>query len=59
MVHLKNLEESPFFNELQQQKAARKRRRRRHRSGPCFRSKYRAVLLINLLITFGGGAGYY
>src|SRR5712664_2587486 len=54
----KNLEESPFFNELQQQKA------RKAAAAPSpvrtlFSSKYRFVLLINLLITFGGGAGYY
>jgi MFS transporter, MHS family, proline/betaine transporter len=56
----KNLEESPFFSELQQQKTAR----RATTTAPSplktlFSSEYRSVLLINLLITFGGGAGYY
>jgi len=55
----KNLEESPFFNELQQQKAARKVTAAPSPVRTLFSSKYRAVLLINLLITFGGGAGYY
>src|SRR6266702_3902860 len=55
----RNLEESPFFNELQQQKAARKATAALSPVRTLFSSKYRAVLLINLLITFGGGAGYY
>ena len=55
----KNLEESPFFNELQQQKAARKATAAPSPVRTLFSSKYRFVLLINLLITFGGGAGYY
>src|SRR5882724_7158282 len=55
----KNLEESPFFNELQQQKAARKAAAAPSPVRTLFSSKYRFVLLINLLITFGGGAGYY
>jgi Na+/melibiose symporter-like transporter len=53
----KSLEESPFFNELQQQKAATKTAV----ATPVktlFSSGYRSVLLTNLLITFGGGAGY-
>jgi MFS family permease len=55
----KNLEESPFFNELQQQKAARKVTTAPSPVKTLFSSEYRSVLLINLLITFGGGAGYY
>src|SRR5450755_2322610 len=55
----KNLEESPFFNELQQQKAARKAIAAPSPVRVLFSSGYRSVLLINLLITFGGGAGYY
>jgi MFS family permease len=55
----KNLEESPFFNELQQQKAASKATAAPSPVRTLFSSKYRFVLLINLLITFGGGAGYY
>src|SRR5713101_4821329 len=54
-----NLEESPFFNELQQQKAARKPMAAPSPVRVLFSSDYRSVLLINLLITFGGGAGYY
>jgi MFS transporter, MHS family, proline/betaine transporter len=55
----KNLEESPFFNELQQQKAAGKATAAASPVKMLFSSGYRSVLLINLLITFGGGAGYY
>jgi MFS family permease len=55
----KNLEESPFFNELQLQKAARKAIAAPSPVRILFSSAYRSVLLVNLLITFGGGAGYY
>jgi MHS family proline/betaine transporter-like MFS transporter len=55
----KNLEESPFFNQLQQQKAASKTMAAATPVKTLFSSGYRSVLLINLLITFGGGAGYY
>jgi MFS transporter, MHS family, proline/betaine transporter len=55
----KNLEESPFFDLLQQQKAARKATVSDSPVRMLFSSGYRSVLLINLLITFGGGAGYY
>jgi MFS transporter, MHS family, proline/betaine transporter len=55
----KNLEESPFFNELQQRKAATKTTVVASPVKTLFSSGYRSVLLINLLITFGGGAGYY
>jgi MFS family permease len=54
-----NLEESPFFNELQRQKAIRKGMAAPSPLKVLFSSKYRSVLLVNLLITFGGGAGYY
>ena len=55
----KSLEESPFFNELQQQKAGGKAVAALSPIKMLFSSGYRSVLLINLLITFGGGAGYY
>lgn len=55
----KNLEESPFFKELQQQKQARKSVAPQSPVKALFSSEYRNVLLLNLLITFGGGAGYY
>ena len=56
----RNLEESPYFKEQQRQKAASQGHSvRRRRSKTLFSSEYRNVLLINLLITFGGGAGYY
>jgi MFS transporter, MHS family, proline/betaine transporter len=55
----KNLEESPFFNALQEQKAARKATAAPSPVRILFSSGYRSVLLVNLLITFGGGAGYY
>jgi MFS family permease len=53
----RGLEESPFWQELQRNKS-----RKAVRQAPLaelFASKYRNVLLVNLLITFGGGAGYY
>ncbi len=52
-----NLEESPFFRQLQKQKAAGSKT-----VAPVkvlFSDDWRNVLLVNLLITFGGGAGYY
>ncbi|MCK1479469.1 MFS transporter [Bradyrhizobium sp. 197] len=55
----KNLEESPFFKELQQQKASRKGTVTASPLRMLFSSGHRSVVLINLLITFGGGAGYY
>lgn len=55
----KNLEESPFFKQLQEQNAARKTIAPRSPVKTLFSAEYRGVLLINLLITFGGGAGYY
>jgi MFS transporter, MHS family, proline/betaine transporter len=54
-----NLEESPFFNELRRQKAARQATAARSPVKMLFSREYRSVLLVNLLITFGGGAGYY
>jgi MFS transporter, MHS family, proline/betaine transporter len=51
----KNLEESPYFKELKRQQA-------KVSKAPVkavFSGEYRGVLLLNLLITFGGGAGYY
>jgi MHS family proline/betaine transporter-like MFS transporter len=55
----KNLEESPFFQELQRQKAERKAATEAAPLKTLLAAPYRNVLLINLLITFGGGAGYY
>jgi MFS transporter, MHS family, proline/betaine transporter len=55
----KNLEESPFFKEQQRRKAAA------HVVEPAspikvlFSNRYRNVLLLNIIVTFGGGAGYY
>ncbi len=54
----KKLEESPFFKE-QQEKRATMRVPPPSPVKTLFASKYRNVLLLNLLITFGGGAGYY
>lgn len=53
----RNLEESPFWKEMQKQKAAKKAAKTPLRE--LFSSGYRNVLLVNLLITIGGGAGYY
>lgn len=55
----KNLEESPFFREQQQKRAAMKTGVSPSPVKTLFGRKYRNVLLLNLLITFGGGAGYY
>jgi MHS family proline/betaine transporter-like MFS transporter len=54
-----NLEESPFFKELQRQKAERGAVAEATPLRTLFAAPYRNILLINLLITFGGGAGYY
>ena len=54
-----NLEESPFFKEKQRQKAAGVADKPVAPVKALFSSDWRNVLLLNLLITFGGGAGYY
>src|ERR1700727_2301890 len=54
-----NLEESPFFKERQRQKAAGTAVKTAAPVTALFSSDWRNVLLLNLLITFGGGAGYY
>jgi MFS transporter, MHS family, proline/betaine transporter len=55
----RNLEESPFFKKQQKQKAAGEVQASSSPVKALFSSDYRHVLLLNLLITFGGGAGYY
>jgi MFS transporter, MHS family, proline/betaine transporter len=56
----KNLEESPFFKEHQQKKAAAGRMAATQSPlKTLFSNSYRNVLLLNLVLTFGGGAGYY
>jgi MFS family permease len=55
----RNLEESPYFKELKRQQTTRQAKVSKAPVKDVFSSKYRHVLLINLLITFGGGAGYY
>jgi MFS family permease len=55
----KNLEESPFFREQLRKKAAGKITVTQPPVKALFSSSYRNVLLLNLLMTFGGGAGYY
>jgi MHS family proline/betaine transporter-like MFS transporter len=54
-----NLEESPFFKEQQKRKTAGTITATQSPVKLLFSSRYRNVLLLNLLITFGGGAGYY
>jgi MFS transporter, MHS family, proline/betaine transporter len=56
-----NLEESPLFKKLQAAKAARV-----HAAPPIrsplrtlFSRDYRSILFVNLLLTIGGGSGYY
>lgn len=55
----KNLEESPFFQQLQAQKALNKTKATSSPVKVLFSGEYRGILFLNLLITFGGGAGYY
>ena len=54
----RGLEESPYFQEQQRKKAAAKASASASPVRELFGS-HRNVLLLNLLITFGGGAGYY
>jgi len=54
-----NLEESPFFKEQQKKKQAGQATAPRSPVKALFSSDYRNVLLLNLMMTFGGGAGYY
>jgi MFS family permease len=54
-----SLEESPFFKERQKQKAAGLADKPIAPVKALFSRDWRNVLLLNLLITFGGGAGYY
>jgi MHS family proline/betaine transporter-like MFS transporter len=54
-----SLEESPFFQERQKQKAAGAAPKVEAPVKKLFSSSWRNVLLLNLLITFGGGTGYY
>jgi MFS family permease len=51
------LEESPMFKQLQEAKARNKAPRSPLKT--LFSSGYRNILLVNLLLTIGGGAGYY
>jgi MFS transporter, MHS family, proline/betaine transporter len=53
-----NLEESPIWQQLQKAKGS-KTSARPAPLRDLFASGYRNVLLINILITFGGGAAYY
>ena len=53
------LEESPYFQEQQRIKVAAKTSIGISPVKTLFGGPYRNVLLLNLLITFGGGAGYY
>jgi MFS transporter, MHS family, proline/betaine transporter len=55
----RNLEESPFFKEQQKQKAAGTFQAPQAPVKVLFSKQHRNILLLNLLITFGGGAGYY
>jgi MFS transporter, MHS family, proline/betaine transporter len=55
----RNLEESPFFKKLQAEKKAKKATAPATPLKTLFSAQYRKILLVNVLITFGGGAGYY
>lgn len=58
----KSLEESPLWVELKEKEKAKKKEKTTdievHPVKTIF-SKYRSVFFINLMIVFGGGAGYY
>src|ERR1700760_107968 len=54
-----SLEESPFFKEKQKQKAAGVVSVTEAPVKTLFSDSWRNVLLLNLLVTFGGGADYY
>lgn len=56
---IRNLEESPFFKEQQKRKAAGNFQAPPAPVKTLFSSDYRNTLFLNLMITFGGGAGYY
>ena len=55
------LEESPMFKKMQEAKARSKAAAAptAHPVRTLFSGKFRNVLLVNLLLTIGGGAGYY
>jgi MFS family permease len=55
----KQLEESPFFKEQQRRKAAAQVASPVSPIKVLFSNRYRNVLLLNIMVTFGGGAGYY
>src|SRR5262245_25991015 len=58
----RNLEESPYFKELKRRQTAQTAHQSELSKAPVkeiFSREYRGILLLNLLITFGGGAGYY
>lgn len=54
-----NLEESPFWKEMKERKAAGRAVAVASPLKRLFSAEYRKILLLNLLITTGGGAGYY
>jgi MHS family proline/betaine transporter-like MFS transporter len=51
------LEESPMFKKLQAAKSLAKAKKSPLRT--LFSVEYRSILLVNLLLTIGGGSGYY
>ena len=55
----RNLEESPFFKERLRNEAVTRAIKPTSPVKTLFSRQYRRVLLINLMLTFGGGAGYY
>ncbi|MGO8916650.1 MAG: MFS transporter [Stellaceae bacterium] len=57
LVIFTTLEESPFFKQLAAERAGAKEAHAPVRT--LFSRPHLSVLLVNLLITFGGGAGYY
>lgn len=55
----RNLEESPYFRRLQEERASRRDAAPAAPLRTLFSGGYRGIMLVNVLITFGSGAGYY
>jgi MFS transporter, MHS family, proline/betaine transporter len=62
LVVFNTLEESPLWKQLKEGRDTQTSKGHGVEHAPLktlFSSQYRSVLLVNILITFGGGAGYY
>ena len=59
LLIFRTLDKSPFWKRMDEQRAARRGTVRASPLRTLFGGPYRRVLLMNLLITFGAGGGYY